>query len=139
MKDINKVKMGKHSRAQGKAFELKVRHDLEKLGWIVSKWSNNIELVGKGIINMDTNGKLISAKHTFNPFTKAISAGNGFPDFICIKYNGEWKVKLVESKITGKLDNIEKIKIKWLKDNLKIDIFVASKSKERGKINYEQQ
>jgi len=41
MKDQIKVKKGKLSRAQGQRFELKVREDLEKKGWIVDKWSKS--------------------------------------------------------------------------------------------------
>ena len=132
--------MGKKSRAQGKAFELKVRHDLEDRGWIVCKWSNNVEFEGKLI----SNGKLISAKHTFNPFTKAMSAGSGFPDFIAfrkIRHPGlqGYHVIAVESKMTGKLDKKEKEKVDWL---LKNDVFeiilVASKGDKRGEILYEQ-
>ena len=42
-KDPKKVKMGKKSKAAGSRFELKVREDLEKRGWIVDKWGNNVE------------------------------------------------------------------------------------------------
>ena len=38
------VKKGKKSKAAGSKFELKVRQDLETLGWIVAKWTNNVEL-----------------------------------------------------------------------------------------------
>jgi len=34
---------GKKNRAAGGRFELKVRAELEKQGWIVSKWQNNVE------------------------------------------------------------------------------------------------
>jgi hypothetical protein len=49
-----------------------------------------------------------------------------------------WEVMLVESKMTGKLDKIEKGKVEWIKDKLKIPVIVASKSDKRGVINYEQ-
>jgi len=38
---------GKKSRAAGQKFETKVRQDLEELGWIVSKWNNNVEFEGE--------------------------------------------------------------------------------------------
>jgi|GEM_PF-347455 len=38
-----KSQIGKASRAAGGRFELKVRADLESKGWIVDKWSNNVE------------------------------------------------------------------------------------------------
>ena len=41
---VDKVKQGKKNRASGSAFELRVRKDLEEKGWIVDKWSNNVEL-----------------------------------------------------------------------------------------------
>ena len=148
--EIDYKKQGKSNRARGKAFELKVRHDLEKKGWIVDRWSNNVEFdkiidkEGEPVYTYPV-GKLITAKHTFNPFTKAMSAGNGFPDFICIKRQEETNeetfkphffVKFVECKINGKLDKIEKEKIEWLKDNLHIHTIIAVKG-ERGEIIYE--
>jgi hypothetical protein len=167
MKTEDKRKLGKKSRAQGKAFELKVRHDLEGKGWIVDRWSNNVEFyreyIGKqpteelgNIPTIKIEGKLIPAKHTFNPFTKAMSAGNGFPDFICFKIKAEssgepcfqagrwtinitpyWEVQLVECKMAGKLDKIEKEKVEWYKNVLKIPVIIASKGEKRGEIKYE--
>jgi hypothetical protein len=49
-----KVSMGKKSRASGNAFELFVRKDLEKDGWIVSKWNNNVELPCLRCIPLDS-------------------------------------------------------------------------------------
>ena len=43
MVDEKKVAMGKKSKAQGGVFELRVRKDLEDKGWIVAKWTNNVE------------------------------------------------------------------------------------------------
>lgn len=106
IKDPKKVKRGKKSKAQGAAFELRVRKDLEEKGWIVDKWSNNVELtmMDKGIDiekeiqeNEDVKiiakrysqlfGKLIPAKpaYAFNPKLKMripLARGTGFPDFI---------------------------------------------------------
>ena len=139
--------MGKKSRQQGARFELKVRHDLEDKKWIVCKWANNIELEGPTIPNGDyisviPRGKLISAKHTFNPFTKAMSAGSGFPDFVAFRKNVNlpgYTVIAVESKMTGVLDKKEKDKINWLLENEIFEIIlVASKSVKRGEILYEQ-
>ena len=39
------IKRGKSSRARGARFENKVREWLEKEGWIVAKWTNNVELL----------------------------------------------------------------------------------------------
>jgi hypothetical protein len=108
------VKRGKKSRASGSAFERKVRLDLEKKGWVVSKWMNQVELASdklnkmmKGLkrtncstISCEKNKsilwdgeeittKLISAKPKFNPLTKSLMMNNaGFPDFICFKCLG---------------------------------------------------
>ena len=41
-------KRGKKSRAAGARFELKVRKDLEKNGWTVAKWTNQIEFEETG-------------------------------------------------------------------------------------------
>ena len=38
------MKRGKRSKGAGARFELKVRADLEERGWIVDKWSNNVDL-----------------------------------------------------------------------------------------------
>ena len=120
--------MGRKSRAAGKRFELKVRHDLQDKGWVVCKWANNVDLI--------TN-KLIPAKHTFNTFTKAMSEGTGFPDFIAFKFKK--KVIAIESKMSRTLDTKEKKKIEWLLQNEIFDvILVASKGEKRGEILYEQ-
>lgn len=42
-KKKSEIKKGKKSRAAGSRFELKVRHNLEEMGWIVARWTNNIE------------------------------------------------------------------------------------------------
>lgn len=140
MVDKNKVAMGKKSRAAGNRFELKVRHDLEDKGWTVCKWANNVEFDDLG------KGKLIPAKHTFNPFTKAMSAGNGFPDFVAFKKQpipwdcncSGYDVIAVESKMTGVLDKKEKLKVEWLLTHEIFEvILIASKGDKRGDILYE--
>ena len=42
-KKKSEIKKGRRSRALGARFELRVREDLEKSGWIVAKWTNNVE------------------------------------------------------------------------------------------------
>lgn len=61
-KAITKSKQGKKNRAAGVRFELKVRNKLETDGWIVDKWTNNVDLEER---------KLVKAKRKFNPFLKA--------------------------------------------------------------------
>jgi len=134
---IDKKKQGKNNRASGKRFELAVRKDMESKGWIVAKWTNNI-----------VDGKLVPAKHKFNFFSKVMSLGSGFPDFIafrrsrcseCADYCG-YKIIGVEAKSNGYLDKAEKEKVEWLLNN---DIFkavwIASKDKKkRGGIVYNE-
>ena len=40
---MNKKEQGKQNRAKGQRFELSVRKDLEKKGWVVAKWTNKVE------------------------------------------------------------------------------------------------
>jgi hypothetical protein len=154
MKNPDKVKMGKSSRAKGKAFELKVKADLEKQGWLVIRWDKNVEFEQIGGVDENvgvTKGKLIQAKHQFNPFTKSMTVGHGFPDFICLKVvcintpigkirptPDVFEVQLVECKMNGKLDKLEKEKSKWLIDNLHILFYIAKKGEKRGEIIYEK-
>jgi len=152
---------GKKARAAGGRFELKVRKDLESKGWIVDKWSNNVELPTKDLNEMwekekpTWEGKLIPAKRKYNPFNKALAIGTGFPDFIAFKRWmhfkdlafstfdgvewGPWSITGVEVKSNGYLKPEEKEKIKWLLDKkIFSKILVAKKGKKRGEIIYEE-
>ena len=89
----------------------------------------------------------------WNPFTKSIMmAQSGFPDFICLKDDGtesfdntdlviNFKVRFIECKGGDEkhkyLDKTEKEKVEWIKQNLKIPFFIASKGEKRGDIIYE--
>jgi len=128
-KPLNKSQIGKKSRKDGQKFELSVRKDLEKMGWIVCKWSNNIDL---------EKSELVAAKHKFNFFTKVMSMGTGFPDFIAYeKGDDSYRIIGVESKMNGYLDKEEKEKVNWLKEhNIFGKILVASKGDKRGEIIY---
>jgi len=42
-KEQNKSVIGKKARAAGGRFELKVRQELESMGWIVARWTNTVE------------------------------------------------------------------------------------------------
>lgn len=155
----DKKTMGKHSRAAGKRFETKVREDLEKDGWIVVRWDKNIEGTCPKEHNLNCltlppfkEGKLVRIKPKFNPFTKSLMMNSGgFPDFICFKEGlfdtpmgikmrltpPAFEVQFVECKIGKYLDKTEKDKVEWIKESLKIPVFIASKGKKRGTINYE--
>jgi len=120
---------GKKSRAAGARFELKVRNKLESEGWIVDKWSNNVDL---------EKGKLMKAKRKYNPFKKVMVIGTGFPDFIAFRPKGKnYEIIGVEVRGSGWLDKSEKEKCKFLL-NKKIfsKILIAKKGKKRGKIEY---
>ena len=87
----SKSSLGKRSRAAGKLFELKVRHDLESSGWTVCKWTNTVDL---------ENNKLIQAKSKFNPFTRRVmSEGSGMPDFLAFRrIKGEEALKILRGE-----------------------------------------
>jgi hypothetical protein len=130
-KKKSKIKKGRTSRARGARFELKVRADLENKGRVIDKWNNNVDL---------DLGKLIIAKRKFNPFSKIMTIGTGFPDFISIKKvtNDLYSVIGVEVKINGTLSKIEKEKCAWyLQNNIFSQIWIAKKGEKRGSIEYE--
>ena len=74
---------------------------MEEKGWVVDKWSNNIDLE-KEI--------LIPAKRKFNPFSKVMAIGTGFPDFIAFQLleDSRYKIIGVEVKMNGTLSLEEK-------------------------------
>jgi hypothetical protein len=125
-----KVKKGKKSKASGGQFELRVRKDLEAKGWIVDKWSNNFDL---------EEGEVIPAKRKFNPFSKVMTIGTGFPDFVCFEKRGDlYKVIGVEVKMNGLLNRVEKDKcLQYLNNGIFSEILVARKVKEKNRIRIE--
>jgi hypothetical protein len=106
-KDPTKVKKGRVSKAQGNAFELRVREDLEEKGWVVDKWTNNVEFIKEideiksnkmanhylqGQVDYLTNvvkgafrGNLARAKNKWAGPGRPMMMGAGFPDFIAFK------------------------------------------------------
>lgn len=129
-KKKSEIKKGRSSRARGARFELKVRADLEKQGNVVDKWTNNIDL---------EKGEIISAKRKFNPFSKVLTIGTGFPDFICIKKISEefHRVTGVEVKINGILSKEEKEKCRfYLRNGIFSKIWIAKQGEKRGEIEY---
>ena len=120
---------GKKSRAAGARFELKVRGNLESNGWIVDKWSNNVDL---------EKGKLMKAKRKYNPYKKVLGIGTGFPDFIAFKRKGKnYEIIGVEVRGNGWLDKSEKEKCRFLLDKkIFSKILIAKKGKKRGEIEY---
>jgi len=126
---VDKSKQGKRNRAAGARFELKARKELEDKGWIIDKWTNNVDLEEK---------KLVKAKRKYNPFMKVMIIGTGFPDFIGFRFEkNKYNVIGIEVKGNGWLDQSEKEKSKFLL-NKKIfsKILIAKKGKKRGEIEY---
>ncbi len=121
---------GKLNRAAGRRFETKVRENLEEMGWIVSKWTNTIDYEKNGKI-----GKLVPSKRKYNPFLKALSIGNGFPDFVCFKKteNNLYEVIGVEVKRNGYLDQVEKGMCFWMIENKIFSRILIAKAKKEGK------
>ncbi len=148
-KDPKEVKKGKKNKERGGRFELKVRKDLEEK-YFIDKWTNNVEFFGdmehadnmwgcKSVLK----GKMHTAKHKFNPFSKAMTIGTGFPDFICFRRvtdsNNLYQVIGVEARSKGYLSKIEKEKCKWYLDNHVFSkIWIASKGEKRGEIIYKE-
>ena len=86
LKKKSEIAKGKKSKAKGGVFELRARKDLEAKGWIVDKWSNNIDL---------ENDKVIPCKRSFRPFGQGrgvMTIGTGFPDFVRRPISGTWSV-----------------------------------------------
>jgi len=144
-------KIGKKSKQQGNRFELKVRKDLEEKGWIVAKWTNNIEFMCTH--KEHCCARLVKVKNKFRGMGIPMMLGAGFPDFIAFKLiiRGEstrigfdivgenlYEVIGVESKMKGYLDKQEKEKIEWLRsNNIFSKVIIASKDKnKRGGIIY---
>jgi len=117
MKKEERIIQGRKNRASGLAFERKVRLDLEKKGWIVSKWQNNIEFrqiefpVGSSCGFEE--GKCVPAL-----MGRFRTNQNGFPDFICYKKQKDsFDIIFVEVKKNGYLKPEEKEKANWYLNN----------------------
>jgi len=120
---------GKKSRAAGARFELKVRGNLESDGWVVDKWTNNVDL---------EEGKLVKVKNRFLGTGKPIMLGAGFPDFIAFKRKGKkYEIMGVEARTIGLLSKEEREKCGFLLDKkIFSKILIAKKGKKRVKIEY---
>tara|TARA_Y100000310_G_C20665841_1_gene807416 strand:+ start:419 stop:913 length:495 start_codon:yes stop_codon:yes gene_type:complete len=131
LKKKSLVSKGKKSKSSGGQFELRVRKDLEEKGFIVDKWSNNIDLETKSIH---------PAKRKYNPFAKVMTIGTGFPDFIAFQKREDKRYEIigVEVKINGTLNRIEKEKCKlYLKKEIFSQILIARKVKEKNRVRVE--
>jgi hypothetical protein len=119
-----KQEMGRIGRQRGILFETKVREDLEKKGWIITKWMNTVDF---------KRGKVGPAMRKWNPFTRSLSIGTGFPDLLCYKKNGDlFEIIGVEVKTNGLLDKFEKGQALWyLEKGVIPRILIAKKVKDK--------
>ncbi len=156
VKDPKKVAAGKKSKAQGARHELRVRDALEKQGWIVDKWTNNVEFpdgISPQLIESRGYGKLVKAKAKWAGPGRPMMMGAGFPDFSVWHKDLNLEVEkqfrnekhncvgtfAVEAKMDGILDKEEKAKCRWLLYNkIFIKILIARKGEKRGEIKYEE-
>jgi len=123
---VDKKAQGKKNRQSGVNFERRIRDDLEKQGYIVTKWLNQVDFV------KDT---LIPAPHKFNFFTKSITPGQGFPDFLAYKMDTK-EIIGVESKSGKYLDQEEKKRCKWLLEHKIFETIKVGFKDSKGHINY---
>lgn len=143
------IKRGGNSRARGARFELKVRRDLESKGRVVDKWNNNVDLPSNDDSSKDYStehsgepdeGKIVVAKRKYNPFSKVMTIGTGFPDFVSIKqiHDRAYSVIGVEVKMNGILSKEEKEKCRWyLKKKIFSQIWIAKAIKKGRRIEIE--
>lgn len=100
---------GKRNRRAGADFELATRNKLIKMGYLVDKWTNNIDLEEE---------RIVIAKA--NPFNRFNRSGVGFPDFLAFMPTGSNKghrhyvVVFVECKVNGTLNKLERQKMNFL-------------------------
>ena len=151
---VDYKKQGKKNRRSGSEFERRVRKDLEKKGWVVSKWMNNVEFKNENSKDVSgffigtkaIYGKLVPAKRKYNPFRKALSVGNGFPDFIIYRMVmigntgiASYEVYGVECKKGKYLDKEEKLRCEWMiKNKIFNEIWIAYAGKKKGEIIYKE-
>lgn len=102
-------KQGRINRRNGAEFELVVRKEMVKQGWVVQKHNNNIDLDNKCFVQAKGN--------RFRMTT------TGFPDFLAFMGSNAlrnfkvFKLMFVEVKTNNILDKTEKLKMNWLIEN----------------------
>jgi len=158
-KMIDKKSQGKKNREAGRNFEKKIRADLEKKGWNVDRWTNQVEFPNTFSPSIDKQlrldfkslGKLVPCKPKFNPFTHSLMMNRaGFPDFIIFRKAGlcddnryTYEVIGVECKGGNKdnkyLSGEEQEKCRWLlNNNIFSKILIAQKGLKRGEIIFKE-
>lgn len=97
---------GKKNKIAGAKFEKKIRDDFIGEGWMVDKWSCNVDLDSE---------EIVPTKHHYIP-GRGSTLGHGFPDFIVFRvreYTAQgplYEIMFVECKMNGKLKKEEKEK-----------------------------
>ncbi len=130
---VDYKKQGKQNRAKGLAFELKTRKELEKMGFIVNKWSQNVDLK-KGIMH--------PARNKYIP-RKGLMPGLGFPDFVTLMKTGSTRrnlkyrhnVRWVECKTNNTLSKEEKLKLNWMLEQ-GYDCWIAYQDEETKEVKF---
>lgn len=107
---IDYKKQGKKNRNKGMKFEKDVREYMERQGWVVSKWQNNVDLEYNCIIK--AKQKFIGGR--------GMGLGSGFPDFIMFQKidrakRNYYRLIFVECKFNGILNKTEKLKMEFLR------------------------
>ncbi len=98
---IDKKAQGKRNRRIGAEFERAVRRDMNYKGWIIDKFTSNIELENMRIVQAKSN--------------RWNSRSCGFPDFVIFRKLGElFEVRFIECKTNNILSKPEKLKLDFL-------------------------
>ena len=122
---MDKKSVGKRSKAQGKAFELKVYNDLKTNYSAVTHFHSKFDLGKMELVQAKPkwiNGRLIMLQ-------------GGFPDFVAWDIQNNRYPIGIECKMDGELTENEKIMCHWLVlNNIFYDIYIASKTKVKNKI-----
>lgn len=127
---VDNVNQGKKNRRSGLEFERKFREVMEKRGYILVKWANNVSLI---------QSRCVPAKPG-----KFRMMQTGFPDFLMfwavteegkISEGVKYQIHMVECKTNGRTSPEEDRKAQWyLKHNYCNKFFVASKEMKNNKI-----
>lgn len=98
---MDKQKQGRVNRRKGEVWETKVRRYLENQGYVVTRWTNKVDL---------ETDMLVPARLTPRNMKP------GFPDFLAFTLLQN-DIILVESKLNGYLTREEKEQCEWLLKN----------------------
>lgn len=116
--EIDYKKQGKKNKAAGARFEKKIREHFIGEGWMVDKWSNNIDLESE---------EVVATRNHYMP-GRGCTLGHGFPDFVMFKHScphkGYFDLMFIECKKNGFLRPEEKEKCRILQE-LGCKVFIA--------------